>query len=38
VDMETVLVAIRRELEKMNRAAGDEVFGEHSGTIRERPR
>jgi len=36
MDMETVLVAVKRELEKMNRAAGEEIFGEHGKTIRER--
>ncbi|MFN3324553.1 MAG: ATP-binding protein [Bryobacteraceae bacterium] len=35
VTMETVLVAVKRELEKMNRAAGEAVFGRHGATVRE---
>jgi SpoVK/Ycf46/Vps4 family AAA+-type ATPase len=36
VEMEIVLIAVKRELEKMNRAAGEAVFGSHGETVRER--
>jgi SpoVK/Ycf46/Vps4 family AAA+-type ATPase len=34
VSMETLLLAVKRELEKMNRASGDGVFGVHGETMR----
>jgi hypothetical protein len=36
VAMDTVLAAVRRELEKLNRVAGDAVFGPHAITLLER--
>jgi len=36
VTLDTVLVAVKRELEKMNRAAGDAVFGSHGEVVREK--
>jgi adenylate kinase family enzyme len=36
LEIETVLVAVKRELEKLNRATGEAVFGQHSGSVRER--
>jgi hypothetical protein len=35
VSMADVLVAVKRELEKMNRPAGRDAFGRHAGTIAE---
>jgi hypothetical protein len=35
MDMETVLVAVKRELEKLNRAAGEEIFGERYSALLE---
>jgi DNA polymerase III delta prime subunit len=34
VSMKTLLLAVKRELEKMNRASGDGVFGVHGETMR----
>jgi vesicle-fusing ATPase len=33
MDMETVLRAVKRELEKLNRAAGEEIFGQRYGAL-----
>jgi len=38
VDMDAVLLSVKRELKKMNRAAGDEVFGRYQDRIEDRSR
>lgn len=36
VSMAAVLVAVKRELDKLNRVAGDEIFGPYASVLRER--
>jgi hypothetical protein len=33
--MPAVLIAVKRELDKLNRAAGDELFGRYAAMLRE---